>query len=49
MVDDLLELGLGDEAGQSAGDLVTVAGSFIKAQSVRDQEEAFLSEQDYRE
>ena len=42
MVEDLIELGLGNVGGQSARDLLTVTFSFIKLQLVGDQEESSL-------
>ena len=42
MVDNLLKLGLANIAGQSAGDLLTVAFPLSEAQLVGDQEESPL-------
>ena len=42
MVEDLIEIGLGNVGGQPARDLLTVTFPFIKLQLVRDQEESSL-------
>ena len=42
MVDNLLKLGLANIAGQSAGDLLTVAFPLLELQLVGDQEESPL-------